>query len=83
MQQTARAASHRVSQGRMGKGEVIFWKLVILVLRPGAVRLSKGVVGEHLANTGHVALIAIEDFAFGFILITTVRQVIAQVAATL
>ena len=83
VQQTARASGHRVGQGRMRKGEVIFWKVMILVLRPGAVRLSKGVVGEHLANTGHVALIAIEDFAFGFVLIETERQVIAQIAATL
>ena len=83
MQQTARASGHRVSQGRMRKGEVILWKLMILVLRAGAIRLSKGVVGEHLANTRHVALITIEDFAFGFVLIETERQVIAQVAATL
>src|SRR5215813_8243409 len=67
----------------MRKGEVILWKLMILVLRPSAVRLSKGVVGEHLANTGHVALIAVEDFACGFVLIETECLVIAQIAATL
>ena len=56
---------------------------MVLVLRAGAIRLSKGIVGEHLANAGHVALIAIEDFAFGFVLIETERQVITQIAATL
>src|SRR5215831_18916090 len=67
----------------MGKGKMILWKQMVLMLGAGAVRLSKGVVREYLANASHMTQIAIKDFALAFILVKTQPQVIAQIAATL
>src|SRR5262252_3119737 len=67
----------------MRKGKAIFRKLMVLVLRPGAVWLSKGVIREHLANTGHMAQITVKHSAFSLVLIETQVQVVSQIAATL
>src|SRR5712692_5149486 len=67
----------------MGKGKLVLWKLMVLMLRAGAIRLAKGVVREHLADAGHVAQIAIKDFPLALILVKTQSEMITQVAATL
>src|SRR5438093_13300763 len=67
----------------MGKGKMILWKLMVLMLRASAIRLAEDVVREHLANAGHVAEIAIKDFPLSLILVKTQNEMITQVAATL
>src|SRR5215831_4925614 len=67
----------------MRKGKVILGEMVVLVLRASAIWLAKSVVREHLTDAGHVAEIAIEDFAFGLVLVETQGKVVPQVAATL
>ena len=82
-QQCAGFSRQWIGELAVRERKMIFWKVMILVLRVGAIGLAELRVGEDSTDPGDVDEQGVEDLSFVLVLIEAQIDVIAQIAAAL